>query len=387
MASLLSMIVTETKAAIYARALTVAQGLGLTTTSWAPGDPTRSQYWYLAEVLETLEVVVAGYVKSGFLDHAEGDWLTVLADQYFNVTRTTATYGSCTVELSNLGGGLFVIAAGDVTVRSSVSGKTYRNTSGGTLASSDGVTPTTLSLTFEADEAGTDSNAAATEIDEMVNTLVGVTCSNTTACVGVDEEDDESLRDRCRAKLGMLSPNGPRDAYAYVVRSSDLTGVSDITRARVVPDSTTGDVQVYVAGASGAVAGGSVTAAQTAVETYAAPLCITPTVANATPVTVAVTYSVWLYSSIGLSTSDIEDGIQTALEEMFAARPIGGDIISPATTGKLYQSLIASTIKGAFPDHTFRVSVSAPAGDTSLAIDEVPVLGTVTPTVSLESDP
>jgi hypothetical protein len=43
---------------------------------------------------------------------------------------------------------------------------------------------------------------------------------------------------------------------------------------------------------------------------------------------------------------------------MFANRPIGGDIIAPATTGKLYQSLVQARSRPAYPDHTFRVVVT-----------------------------
>lgn len=382
MASLASQLIEETKAEIYARGLALASALGLNVTSWAPGDPTRSLYHFVSEILEALEINVAGYVSSGFLDYATGDWLTLLADQVFGVERVEATYASTSVTLTNAGGGVYVIAEGDIVARNSATGKTYTNTSGGTLAGLG-----TLTLDFTADEAGADSSSGATDIDELVNGPLGVTCSNATAAVGLDEEDDASLRTRCRAKLGTLSATGPRDAYDFVVQSSDLTGVTDITKSRTIADSTTGNVTVYVAGASGAVAAGSVTAAQAAVEEWAAPLCITPTVVNCANVTVPVTYQVWIYTSVGETTATIEAAIQTKLEELFAARPIGGDIISPATTGKLYQSLIAATIRAAYPDHTFRVVVSSPAGDTALAINECAVLGTVTPTVTLEVDP
>ena len=383
MPTLASLLVSETKAQIYTRGLAVADAIGLNTSSWVAGDPTRSLYHFLADALSRLESMVAGFVGSGFLDYAEGDWLTLLAEQFYGVTRVEATYASTTVTLTNAGGAVFVLEVGDVVLKSTSSGKTYTVTAlpiGDTLAAGG-----TLDVEVTADEPGSDSSALATEINALVTTMLGVTCSNATAAVGLDEEEDESLRDRCRAKLGMLSPNGPSDAYNYVVKASDLTGVTDITRARTVGDSATGDVTVYIAAADGAAALASVTAAQTAVEAWAAPICVTPTVVNATEVTIPVTYQVWLYTSVGEETTTIEAAIATALEEMFAARPIGGDVISG--TGKLYQSLIVSTIKGVYPAHTFRVSVSAPAGDTTLAISKVAVLGTVTPTVTLIEEP
>lgn len=383
MPTLASLLIEETKAEIYARGLAVATALGLPVTSWVAGDPTRSLYHYVAEVLSTLESMAAGFVGSGFLDYATGDWLTLLADQIYNVQRVEATYASTTVRLANTGGGIFVIAPGDVVVKNSTTGKTYTNIDGGTLLGS----PLNLDLVFTADESGSASSADATDIDTMVTTLLGVTCSNPTAALGLDEEADTSVRERCRAKLGTLSATGPRDAYDSVVRDSTLTGNTEITRSRTVADSVTGDVTTYVAGASGAVSGAAVTAAQAAVEEWATPLCITPAVSNCSSVTIAVTYSLWLYTSVGETTATIEAAVEAALEELFAVRPIGGDIIAPATTGKIYKSLIESTIRGVYPNHAFRVSVSAPAGDTSLGINEVAALGVVTPTVSLEAAP
>lgn len=377
MPTLASLLYTETKAAIYARGLAVATALGLPVTSWVAGDPTRSLYHFLAEQFYYLERNVAGYIASGFLDYAEGDWLTMLAEQVYRVTRVEATFATVTIKLTNGGGGLYPIEVGDVVVKSSSGGQTYTNTEAGTLASGVGEK---LELSFTADIAGSGGTEAALGIDTLVTTMLDVTVVNDLAAVGLDAESDADLRARCRAKLGMLSPNGPRDAYNFVVKSSEYTLATDITRSRTVGDSATGEVTVYVASASGAAAGASVTAAQSAVELWAAPLCITPTVVNASVVSVPVTYELWMYDSVGETTADVEAAIGTALGVMFAARPIGGDVIAPATSGKLYQSLISSTIKAVYPSHTFRVVVTAPAGDTSLTIGQVATLGLVTAT-------
>jgi hypothetical protein len=380
--SLTSMLIQRTKAVLYANGLAIATGLGIDTTSWQAGDPTRSLYHWMSDSLATLEELVSGFVKSGFLEYATGDWLTILAKQVYNVDRIEATFATAPCVLTNAGGGLFTPEAGDVVALNSTTGKTYTNTTGGTLSSSG-----TLTLDFSADEAGADSNAAVGEIDTLVTTMLGVTISNGLAAVGIDQESDESLRERCRAKLAALSPNGPRDAFEFVVRDSTLTGNSTITRARVIGESGTGDVTIYVAGAAGAVLTGAVSAAQTAAETWAAPLCVTPSVVNSSNVSVPVTYEVWMYTSVGEDDATVQAKIAADLLAMFATRPIGGDIIAPATTGKLYQSLIEATIKESYPDHTFRVVVTAPSGDTSLAIGEVATLGSVTPTVHKELDP
>ncbi len=245
----------------------------------------------------------------------------------------------------------------------------------------------TLSLDVVADDPGSDGSASATDIDALVTTLLSVTCSNADTAVGLDEETDESLRSRCRDKLGSLSPEGPAAAYSYVARNPDLALTSGVTRVRVYPDSTTGQVLVYLAGPSGGVSSGDRTLVETAIVTYATPLCITPTVLAASNHTIAVTYTVWLYASVSKTSSEVQAAIATALESLFAVRPIGGDIIPPATTGAFDPSLIVSAIRAAFPDKVFKVTVAAPAASVALTNAEVPVLGAVSPTVHFVTDP
>jgi hypothetical protein len=379
--SLSSLLVQNTKAYIYDYALAIAETLGLPVSTWQPGDPTRSLYHVESELLATLEEIVVNFIKAGFLDYASGDWLEILADQVYGVTVPDATYAETDVVLTNSGGGTYIIDAGDITLKNSTTGKTYHNTTGGTLNAGS-----TLTITVIADESGSDSSAAAGEIDEMVTTLLGVTCTNATAAVGTDKQDDATTRQQCRDKLGSFSPNGPREAYSYVARNSDLTGTTAVTRTRVYADSDTGDVTVYLAGPSGAVAGADVALVEEAILEWATPLCITPTVLSVTTVSVPITYELWIYKSANKSAAEVEEDVEEALEQMFAVRPIGGDIIPPDTTGKLYKSMIESTIRSTFPE-AFRVSVSLPAGDTSLTNGQLAILGTITPTVNIVTDP
>lgn len=384
--ALASLLVQETKAAIYQKGLDVATALGLPVTSWAPGDPTRSLYHFVSEILSTLEGVVVGYVASGFLDFAvaranadQGDrqWLVLLAQQVYGYDATDATYATATITLTNGGGGLYVIESGDLTFRSPTTGMTYHNTSAGTLASGIGQT---LTLDIVADDAGSESSAGIGTITEMVTTLLDVTCSNPTAAVGLDDEAPATIAAGCRAKLGSLSPNGPRSAYEYVATRPALTGTTNVTRARSVGDSDTGNVTIYIAGPSGAVSGADVTAVQAAIEEWATPLCITPTVSSAAGKTIAPTYELWLYDTVGKTEDQAHALVVAALQTMMTARPISGDVIPPATSGYVYHSLIESTIASPFPGEVFRVAVTVPAADTAIAANEVPVLGTVTPT-------
>jgi hypothetical protein len=397
--SLATLLVQATKEQIYEYALGVARVVGLPVDTWQAGDPTRSEYHLEAEILVTLEEVVVGFIRSGFLDYAAelakaapgnvraAMWLKILAKQVYNVDVPEATYATPKILLTNNAGGFYEdIEPGSITVKNPITGKTYHNTQGGpgtNLASGPG---TTLSLDFIADEAGAESAAGPDEITEMVTTLLGVTCSNPLAAVATDEQDPDTTVQQCRDKLSSLSPNGPRGAYSYVARETALTGTNAVTRAREYGDSDTGDVTVYLAGPSGAVAEVDRALVETAILKWSTPLCITPTVLSATPVPIAVTYQVWVYKRSNKTAAELEDEILTALENLFARRDIGGDIIPPATTGSMYHSLIESTIRGVNPE-IFRVALTVPSADTAIGNGQVAALSTVTATVNLVVDP
>ena len=381
--SLASLILTETRAAIYNYALGIATSLGLPVTSWQVGDPTRSLYHVLSAKVAAFEPNITGYIKSGFLDHSEDVWLKVNAEQTYGVDVPAATYAETTLVLTNGSTNLYIIDPGDLTFASSVTGKTYRNTTGGTLS----VGPaTTLSVTVVADEAGSDSSAGAAEITRLVTALDGVTCTNATAAVGIDEQAESVTKQQCKDMQDATSPDGARGAYAYFVRNPTYGGTSAITRVRTYGDSTTGIVTVYLAGPSGGSSAADVALAQLAIVTWCLPLCITPVVAAATNVTIAVTYELWLYKSCNRTVAEVRTAVSAALGVLFSQRPIGGDVVAPATTGKIYQSDILATIVKAIPEG-FRASVSAPSGDTALTNGQVAVLGTVTGTIHLEDDP
>ena len=383
--SLASLLIQETQANILATALTIAADIGLPVTAWNVGDPTRSTYLVESAKLSALEELVTGFISSGFLDYATGTWLVILALEVFNVVVPPATFATGNVTLTNAGGGFYVLEPGDVTAQCSATGQTYHSTTGGTL-SGVGTPGATLSLAFEADAAGSASNAAATQIDTLITTMTGVTCSNPGAFVGIDQQSDATTRQQCRDKLGSLSPMGPSDAYSYVARNSALTGTTNVTRVRVYPNSLVGTVLVYLAGGSSGSSAPDVALVNAAILEWAAPLCITPIVNAATNVVIPVTYTVWVYNSVNLTSSGVQAGILAALEALFSAQYIGGDIIPPATTGFFYLSDIEAAIKSAFPQ-IINVTIAAPAGDTSLTNGSVPVLGTVTPTVNFVINP
>lgn len=352
-----------TAAEILARGLEVAEFLGLPVTSWRNGDPTKSLYHFLADTGEAQEQRSVERAKAGFLSTAEGDWATVHAYEVYGVTRAAATYATPTVTLRNPTGGVFVLGTGDLTVQCEVTGKTFRSTNNpGTLGPN-----TTLTYELIAEEAGAASSVAENEITAFVSPATlgtfGVQILSSTAAAAQDEQSLTELKEQCGDTLGALSPNGPPDAYEYVCKNSELTGVTEINRATASGDDATGLVTVYVASSSGVVSGASVAAAQTAVEKWSTPLCIRPTVVSAAGVAVDVSAQI---RGVDIPASYV-DAIRGALTVLVQSLPIGGVV---------YRSRIISEIHKAVPQ-VESVGLVLPVADVVLAAGDVPTLGTL----------
>jgi uncharacterized phage protein gp47/JayE len=234
---------------------------------------------------------------------------------------------------------------------------------------------------FVASELGAASSAAPGEISLMVSTFPGLSCDNPNQLVGTDVEGDTALRQRCTEQLGALSPMGPWDAYSSALRNATRGEGGPnlgITRVSLVPDGY-GRIDVYVATDSGTVAGDIDTPgtdlwyAQQAVQRYAEPQSVTAIVQSATTVNVGVTYSAWAYNTSGRTDDQIRATILDALKAFFPRQPVGGNVIPPETTGKIYLSALVTTIQDSMPE-IFRVVIAAPAEDIELTESQIAVL-------------
>ncbi len=355
---------------IFDMGIQVAQALGLPTTSWRTGDPERSLYKYLAEVLAAHDGQVSSYIKAGFLSSAVADanetgesgWLKLLAYETFGVTVPDAGYATPSITLRNDGGGNYPRLVGEITVKNSSTGKTYHNTNAPAPLNAGA----TVTYTLEADEAGADSSAAVDEVDEIVTTMLGVVVVSSSASYASDELTPDEIGVLCSATLGALSPNGPPDAYEWVCLNSTLTGTTEITRAYSYGTSSSGAVQVYVASAVGTVSAGGLQACQDAVEEWATPLCALPNVASATALAVDVACTI----TGDAIPADFADRIEGALETYLGSLPIHGTVA---------RSAILAAIHKAVPE-VDSATLTAPAADVVLGAAEVATLGAVSVT-------
>lgn len=368
----------ETEVTIFQKLVDILEALGVATTTWKPGDPTRSLVYAVARLLAAKESIEVSLVKAGFLELAEQKWLTAKGASDRDVVRQEATFAECAFLLTSTSALDIPIDPEDLTLRDSTTGATYRNTTGGTLLAGG-----TLSVTIRAEVAGSGSSAVIGDIDQIVTSVPGVTGVNTSVAVGLDEESDTDYRDRCRDKLASISGMGPDAIYDFVARTQPFNGGANVTQTQVVADNIDGTVDVYLAGPSGTVSGPDVALAQAGFDDWAEPLAIQSTAISCTVLTQPVIYQLWVYSSIGMTLAEIEDAVEAALQAEIAGRRIGGDIIPPALTGSIYKGWLEATIIEAVAPHGFRVSVTTPSADVALAEGEKMVLGVVTPTVNI----
>lgn len=383
MSTLSDLLTSRGRDAFMAELLTNAADLGLATTSWQPGSVVRTILAIVAQSLATESEVNVEPVKGGFGDlQSSIGWTRLWSKQTYNVDAVLAQPATGYIDATNTSSTQYDIDPGDLIVAHSTTGKTYRNVEAISIPANGSLN----NIAIMATEVGTGSNAAATFVTVVIApSMDGVTISNPEAVLGSDDEGVTALVTRSRESQGALSPNGPKDAYNYVVKTPELCATGQpITRAATVANPSTGAVTVYVATASGAPEASDVAICQTALDKSAEPWCVTATAVAATPLVIPVTYEVWVRSQ--KTEAEIKSLIATALSEFFAAQDVGGTILPP-DVGRVYGSAVNVAIATTEGAGILRATVTMSDidgdgdEDTDVAVGEVPVLGTVTGTV------
>jgi uncharacterized phage protein gp47/JayE len=368
-----------------ARIVSVSARVGLKTTNWADGGFTRTVVALFAQFYAIGGDIVRIIAAGGYLDHAEGNWLTLLAWNGFGVERIQATYASAVggITLTNTGGGLYVLEPGDLIVAHFTTKKTYRNTTGGTLSPGVGQK---LTLDLVAEEAGSDSGATVGAITGLITTNLGVTVSNEVELAGLDEESDVALRQRCRDSRAASSVGGTKRAYEYFAKSAvRANGTSiGVTRVRVMPALGDGTLTVYIAGAGGAITAPDVAIVQAIFDAQVNPHGLDATAVSATNKPIDPPVTVWIPASLGLTTAEAQKAVHDALREYVWSLPIGGTIIPP-TGGRVYWRALLAVAAGAIPG-TLKAQMASEV-DVTVADGEVPVWAGVAADVTVNQVP
>lgn len=384
MATLEELTTPLTKEEVEAKIYAALQAFGVRTAGWKPGAVARTIVAGVSIIAAAFSTLQAEIAKSGFLELAEGDWLEVVALHVYGVLKNKGTFASGNVSFTNTAGGVFSPGIGDVIVKNTSTGKTYKNTEAFTLIAFEA----NKIVAVQAEEIGSTSTSTTGDIDSLETTLLGVTVTNPSALVGQDAESDPALRERCRAKTGTLSPNGPKDAYFFTAVTAETSdgAPSGVTRVTTVADGV-GGVTVYIASASGPLTGTSgdlstpFGAVEDAIHTLVEPIAINATVLNAVALPIAVSYFVYVKDST-IVPAELEAAIGVKLGTSMAALPIGGARTVPTGLGNVYTDFVEAAITSVVgTDNLVDLNMSVPAADVSVAANEAPVLGTVTPNV------
>ncbi len=346
MISIEDLINPPTQDQVFESWLSELETLGIPARSWFKGGVSRTILRVVALTYAIFAALVVLAIKSAFLDTATGDWLTRLAYYVYGVTRTPARFASGVLQFANTGGAVYSFAIGEIRAVNPDTGKAYANAEAFTLNPGD-----IKNVSISAVEVGSASSCAPNTITQLETVLLFVTITNPEAVVGVDAQDDETLRQLCRDKLAALSLMGPRGAYAYAVGIAVRLDGSpvDINRRRIYSDPNTGIVTVICASPAGTPISSDLDAVALSIENVARPDGVTAVVVGASESPLAQTITVWAQKTTGLDATTLEGLVNEALILAIETYPIGGLNKPPALQGKLWASFVDGVAKSAHP--------------------------------------
>lgn len=353
--------------------------IGAPTTNFKKGGIVATILYVFAVMFAYATLLIAGIATSGFLDLAEGVWLTIKARYDYNVERLDASFAATNVVLTNASNVPYTVDAYDLTVSASTVAGTpeYWNTAAFVLPAKVGSTPGTATVPVQSKKAGKAYSAESGKLDHLVSSLAGVTVTNPQAAVGLDVEEDDSLRTRAKASAAALSPNGPSQAYEYAAKTATRASGENVgvKKVRIYNDSM-GGLYVVAATGFGAVPGTTTNLSTDLgrvtdnVQRNASTLGITLHVQSAVEKNVTVAGTLYIYSDVNQSADDIKATCGASLSALIDRLPIGGDVVSSA--GYLYADAIKTAIMEPYaPKYAFKYSPTLPGGDVALAVNEV----------------
>lgn len=370
-----------------AKILAWGTALGLNITSWQPGGAGRTIVTMMATALSETDALSAQLAAGGWLDTAsavtpEGGpgWLDLCAQYGYDVTRTPATYGTSTVQLTNTGAAVGPLAAGTYHLRAA-SGNTYTNSAAITIGAGG---TTTIGIVCDQAAAVDIAGSSLTAITAFPGVTVGLMGSGVVSpasAVGSPVESNADLVARCRLKLGTLGAHGAADSYQYFARSSSLAGYpllsSPITRCAVSADSYSGGVIVLIANSSGAVAVGDVPLMQAYLDGLAVPDGETMTVQSAVNHSIPVVVQVWC--PVAYSTQVVTD-VQSAVIGYLASLDIGGEATESGTQGVSYNALENYVARTVTYLRTEKTTLDGTSSSVALSYNEVATAASITVT-------
>jgi len=344
-------------------------------TNFNVGSVIRTTTEVFAEVVGELYAFGAEMLKQGFLDTATTFWLDRKARE-FGLTRNLAikaegvvVYSRKIAKLTNVN----IREGSIVTTPKDQSGTQYRYFTTAEVVLLAG--ELSIEAPVIAETAGNAYNVGAGSISVMKTFISGVdvvtNLEDWLTVVGVDEESDAALRQRCFLAWNELSQGGT--AAAYVSWALSVAGVKSAFVDDTLPRGE-GTVDVYIMGEAGPPDPALIEAVQDVVDDNR------PITADAlvfAPEIVSVPVTLTVIPRAGYDTAAMDTEIRRRISIFF------GDIedpdlpITPLGVGK---DVVVAQIVGvvmAIPG-VYSVVVDEPAADIIIDPDQFPEAGLVT---------
>lgn len=370
------------------------------TTLDTPGTPENAFMWVLSIAEQGRSEDRARYALAAFRSTAPIDWLRLHALE-IGLAVQFAGHATTNVTATNTSGNAYpsagVYEPGELRVVNDSTKAIYENTGQVAIQPAQLVpfVPSTVTFGVRAIESGTASNAGAGEIDRLETALEGVTVTNASAAITVDDETKESINQRIDALYGIagvagadsLSTGGPEKAIeAIALNGRDKGGGclrADGTRVRVagtkvVRDDSTGTSTLYIRDDDGPLEPSDVTVVGNEVTWYASRICSTVNTQNVSNSTITVNATMTIRKA-SLTDTEVYAAIDAAFPIAAQDVPIGGFDLSPDDGVPV--EYIEGAIRGAGAGkwQIVTIAVSLPASTVVLVAGEVPefVRGTV----------
>jgi hypothetical protein len=344
----LKQILTESEGFDYV--LQLAKMFKLPTTSFLSGSIGYTILKVQGAILAIISDSVSEISKQIYLDTATGEYLTLLASNFFDYTRYPETQTIILPRIATVGATPASYDAESVKIQ--ISGIEFYNTNNFTILA-DGY----LDVSFSSTEYGADTRVATNVLPVFTQNII----ANATFSLisnddgyfsvienGQDVETDIDLRERCRSKWALLSTLGPEDAYKNWILNTINTNTGapvDITRIKI--DKSTaqsiGNLVIYCASDTGAASAedlGFVDAVVQKNRCINATVFVDPAIESTFLYSLTVTVNSSAEPDLDLLTASV----MKCISDYFTSIDIGGVILVAEDNGYVIYQKIADTI-------------------------------------------
>jgi len=302
------------------------QDLGFTADSWQEGSIVRTILESQAEMVSRMSQIVKTLVDLIYIDTAEGDNLSLLVKNLYDITSKDATPTVGYLQISDsANAGPYTFDANELVAQDDDATVTFSNTSAGTLSLA-----ASASIEFRAESSGTLGNVDVGKINSFVVAPAGLAVSNPAysgstwiTVFGQDAEPDAALRSRAPKRFTEV--NGLTGEY-YEYQALTIPGINQ-AKADTTNPRTTGSVDIYVWGEGSPPTSDQIADAQALLDKHKA-LDSDPLVRPASATVISVTGSIYVDKKFITDTANsLEPQVKAAVQDYFSSASMGGTIL------------------------------------------------------------